>query len=83
MTLVEKYLVAELFTEAVSAKTDFFPRLVEWKTSMPQIIVGLSMNGRLSTVHGIPPIFAFIWINILLTIDLRFLPLWMVLHSTT
>jgi len=75
MTLVEKYLVAEVLTEAVRASTDFFPRLVEWKTSMPQIIVGFSINGRLSTVQGIPPIFALIWISILLTIDLRFLPL--------
>lgn len=40
---MEKYLVAELLMEAVRAKTDFFPRVVEWKTSIPQIIVGLSM----------------------------------------
>ena len=60
ITQVEKYLVAELFTDAVTARTDFLPKLVEWKTSIPQIIVGLSMNGRLSTVQGIPPILALI-----------------------
>jgi len=69
--------------EAVRAKTDFFPRLVEWNTSMPQIIVGLSINGKASTVQGMPPILAVIWIKILLTIDLKFLPFEMVLHSTT
>jgi len=83
MTHVEKYLVADVLIEAVRAKTDFFPRLVEWNTSIPHIIVGLSMNGKASTVHGIPPILAVIWIKILFTIDLRFLPLEMVLHSTT
>jgi len=57
---VEKYFVAELLTEAVRASTDFLPRLVEWNTSMPQIIVGLSINGKASTVHGIPPILAVI-----------------------
>lgn len=60
MTHVEKYLVADVLMEAVKARTDFFPRLVEWNTSIPQIIVGLSINGRLSTVHGIPPILALI-----------------------
>lgn len=60
MTHVEKYFVADVLIEAVKAKTDFLPRLVEWKTSIPQIIVGLSINGRLSTVHGIPPILALI-----------------------
>lgn len=49
-----------MLIEAVRARTDFLPRAVEWKTSMPQIIVGLSMNGRASTVQGIPPIFALI-----------------------
>lgn len=60
MTHVEKYLVAEVLIEAVSPNTDFFPRLVEWKTSIPQIIVGFSMKGRASTVQGIPPILALI-----------------------
>lgn len=46
--------------EAVKAKTDFFPRAVEWKTSIPQIIAGLSIRGKLSTVQGIPPILALI-----------------------
>jgi hypothetical protein len=60
MTQLEKYLVAEVLIDAVSPSTDFLPKLVEWKTSMPQIMVGLSMNGRLSTVHGMPPILAVI-----------------------
>jgi len=60
--------------DAVRASTDFFPKLVEWKTSMPQTIVGLLMRGKLSTAQGMPPILAFIWMRILLTIDLRFLP---------
>jgi hypothetical protein len=46
--------------EQLKAKTDFLPREVAWKTSRPQIIVGLSMKGRLSTAQGIPPSFAFI-----------------------
>jgi len=78
MTEVDQYLVAVEFIEAVSARTDFFPRLVEWKTSIPQIIAGLFIRGRLSTAQGIPPILALIWIRILLTMDLRFLPLEMV-----
>jgi hypothetical protein len=74
--------VAVEFIEAVRAKTDFLPRLVEWKTSMPQTIAGLLRRGRLSTAQGIPPILALIWMSILLTIDLRFLPLEMVPVST-
>jgi len=60
MTHVEKYLVAETLIDAVRARTDFLPKLVEWKTSMPHIIVGLSINGKASTVQGIPPILAVI-----------------------
>jgi len=79
---VDQYFVDVWFIEAAKASTDFFPKLVEWNTSMPQIIVGLFMKGRLSTAQGIPPILAFIWIRILLTIDLRFLPLEIVPVST-
>jgi hypothetical protein len=82
-TLVDQYVVALLFIEALRANTDFFPRFVAWKTSRPQIIVGLSMKGKLSTAHGIPPNFAFIWIRIFDTIDLKFLPRLMVLARTT
>lgn len=60
MTLVDQYIVADSFIDAVRARTDLFPREVEWKTSIPQIMVLLSMNGSASTVHGIPPILAFI-----------------------
>jgi len=76
-------VVAELFIEALKASTDFFPRLVAWKTSRPQIMVGLSMNGKLSTAQGIPPNFAHICINTLAIMDLRFLPLEMVFARTT
>ena len=78
MTQVDQYLVAVEFMEAVSAKTDFLPRLVEWKTSMPHTMAGLFKRGRLSTAQGIPPILALIWIKILFTMDLRFLPFEMV-----
>jgi len=40
ITLVDQYVVADWFIEAVRAKTDFLPRAVEWKTSIPQTIVG-------------------------------------------
>ena len=75
--------MADWFIEAVRARTDFLPRAVEWKTSMPIIIVGVDMKGKLSTAQGTPPTLAFIWIKILETIDLRFLPLEIVLLSTT
>jgi hypothetical protein len=64
MTQVDQYLVALWLTDAVKARTDFLPKAVEWNTSMPQIIVGLSMKGKLSTAQGIPPILALIWIKI-------------------
>lgn len=83
MTEVDQYLVAVEFIEAVRARTDFFPKAVEWKTSIPQTIAGLFKRGRLSTAHGIPPILALIWIKILLTMDLRFLPLEIVDVRTT
>ena len=67
-----------MFIEALKAITDFLPRFVAWKTSRPQIIVGLSMKGKLSTAQGIPPSLAFIWIRTLEMIDLKFLPLEMV-----
>jgi len=82
MTLVDQYFVAVWFMDAVKAKTDFLPKLVEWNTSIPHIIVGLVINGRASTAHGIPPILALIWMRILLTMDLTFLPLWIVPVST-
>jgi hypothetical protein len=75
-------LVAVWFIEAARASTDFFPRLVEWNTSIPQIIAGLVMSGRLSTAQGIPPILALIYMRILFTMDLRFLPFEMVPVST-
>ena len=82
MTLVDQYFVAVGFIDAVRARTDFLPRLVEWNTSIPQIIAGRLIRGRLSTAQGTPPILALIWIRILFTIDLRFLPFWMVPVNT-
>ena len=67
-------MVADWFIEAVRARTDFFPRTVEWKTSIPQIIVGSFMKGKLSTAQGTPPSLAFIWINTFEMIDRKFLP---------
>jgi len=83
ISVVEKYLVDELLREAQNPNTDFLPAPVWWNTSIPQIIDGLSMSGKLSTVQGMPPILAQIYINTLLTIDLTFLPLWIVPVSTT
>jgi len=60
MTLVDQYVVADWFIEAVRASTDFLPRAVEWNTSIPQIIVGVYMKGKLSTAQGTPPTLAFI-----------------------
>jgi hypothetical protein len=57
---VDQYWVAVWFIEAVRARTDFFPKAVEWNTSMPHIIVGSFMKGNWSTAHGVPPSLAFI-----------------------
>jgi hypothetical protein len=76
-------VVAELFIEALKARTDFLPRLVAWNTSNPQIIVGLSMKGKLSTAQGIPPSLAHIWMRTFEMMLLRFFPREMVWARTT
>lgn len=58
-----------------------FPAL--WNTSIPTIIVGLSLNGKLEIAQGIPPILAHIYTSILLHIDLSPLPLSIVFSNTT
>merc|ERR1712057_121550 len=82
-TLVDQYVVAVLFIEADNAMTDLLPSFASWNTSRPQIMVGLSMKGSLSTAQGMPPSLAFIWMRTLETIERMFLPREMVLQSTT
>jgi hypothetical protein len=50
---------------------------------MPHTMVGLVINGIWLMAHGSPPIFAQIYIRILLQMLLTFLPFAMVFVSTT
>jgi hypothetical protein len=67
----------------VKARTDLLPFPTLWYTSIPHTIVGLFKKGISLIAQGSPPILAQIWIKILLQILLTFLPLLIVLESTT
>ena len=68
---------------AVNASTDLLPEPALWYTSIPHTMVGLFRNGISFTAQGSPPILAQIWIKILLQMLRTFLPLLIVLESTT
>lgn len=63
------------------ANYDFEPLL--WKTSYPTTINGLSQSGISEIPHGHPPILAVICMNILFTIERKFLPRLIVFDNTT
>ena len=78
---LEKNWFKELLNVAHIPIMLFYPLFVN--VDNPTTIVGLLVNGNLSIDQGIPPSLAFIWINILVTIDLKFLPLEIVDYKIT